>query len=69
MYANIINVNANEEDNNLITMAQVSNIDNSLQTNIKKVAKTTQEKLNAGEVIVVAMNSKTGNVITKAKRL
>ena len=63
VYANISNANTNE-DNNSITMAQVSNIDNSLQTNIKKVAKTTQEKLNADEVIVVAMNSKTGKVIS-----
>lgn len=38
MYANISNANTNE-DNNSITMAQVSNIDNSLQTNIKKSCK------------------------------
>ena len=64
VYANISNASTNEEDNNSIAMAQVSNIDNLLQANIKKVAKTTQEKLNADEIIVVAMNSKTGKVIS-----
>ena len=65
MYANLSSDNLYEENNISIDIVNKPNsVDTSLQTNIKQITKNTQEKLSADEVIVVAMNSQTGKVLS-----